>query len=391
MSLLLLFGAGLFLKSLSNLRNLGPGFPVQRLIGFNVDPSLNGYTPERAKLFYRQLTDNLSAIPGVQSVALAAVRILEDNEWDSSVTVEGYTPPRAGDHPEPFMNSISPRYFETLGAPILAGRDFTLQDTQEVRHNDDQEDSWAPAKVIVNETFAKRYFAGRNPIGRHIGFGMNPGTKLDMEVIGVVKDIKYTNLRDEIPEQAFVPYLASRYVSGMTVYVRTTLDPAQLFYAVRAKVRELDPNVPVYNMRTTEEQVTNSLITERLIASLSSAFGFLATLLATIGLYGVMAYTAARRTREIGIRMALGAVPGHVIWIVLREALLLVALGVALGLPAALALTRLVRSQLYGLAPYDPVTLALTTVILTAVGCGAGYVPALRASRIDPVQALRYE
>jgi predicted permease len=391
LSLLLLFGAGLFLKSLSNLRNLGPGFPVQRLIGFNVDPSLNGYTPERAKLFYRQLTDNLSAIPGVQSVALAAVRILEDNEWDSSVTVEGYTPPRAGDHPEPFMNSISPRYFETLGAPILAGRDFTLQDTQEVRHNDDQEDSWAPAKVIVNETFAKRYFAGRNPIGRHIGFGMNPGTKLDMEVIGVVKDIKYTNLRDEIPEQAFVPYLASRYVSGMTVYVRTTLDPAQLFYAVRAKVRELDPNVPVYNMRTTEEQVTNSLITERLIASLSSAFGFVATLLATIGLYGVMAYTAARRTREIGIRMALGAVPGHVIWIVLREALLLVALGVALGLPAALALTRLVRSQLYGLAPYDPVTLALTTVILTAVGCGAGYVPALRASRIDPVQALRYE
>jgi predicted permease len=391
MSLLLLFGAGLFLKSLSNLRNLGPGFPVERLIGLNVDPSLNGYKPERAKIFYRQLTDSLSAIPGVQSVALAAVRILEENEWDSSVTVEGYTPPRAGDHPEPFMNSISPNYFATLGAPILAGRDFTVQDTQEVRHNDDQEDSWVPTKVIVNETFVKRYFAGRNPIGRHIGFGMNPGTKLDMEVIGVVKDIKYTNLRDEIPEQAFVPYLASRYVSGMTVYVRTTLDPAQLFYAVRAKVRELDPNVPVYNMRTTEEQVTNSLITERLIASLSAVFGFLATLLATIGLYGVMAYTVARRTREIGIRMALGAIQGSVIWMVMREVLLLVAIGVAVGLPAALALTRGVRSQLYGLSHYDPVTLVLTAVILTVVGCAAGYVPALRASRIDPVQALRYE
>ena len=394
LSLLLLIGAGLFLKSLNNLRNLGPGFRVERLIGFQVDPSLNGYKPERAKIFFQQLTDNLGAVPGVQSVALAAVRILEGNEWDSSAIVEGYTPPRAGDHPQPYMNSISPNYFATLGMPIIAGRDFTPKDNQEILHMERRgpgEDWWAPTTIIINETFAKRYFAGRVPIGRHIGFGVDPGTKLDMEIVGVVKDIKYTNLRDEIPEQAFVPYLASRFVTGMTVYVRTTLDPRQVFSAVRAKVRELDPNLPVYSMRTTQEQIDNSLTTERLIASLSAVFGFLATLLATIGLYGVMAYTVARRTREIGIRMALGALQGNVIWMILREVFLLVGLGMVAGFFASLALTRLLRSQLYGLTPHDPATLVCAVAGLTLIACAAGYIPALRASRVDPIRALRYE
>jgi predicted permease len=389
LSLLLLIGAGLFVKSLSNLRNLGPGFPVERLIGFNLDPSLNGYKPDRTKLFYQRLTDSVAALPGVQSAGLAAVRILEDNEWDSSVTVEGYTPPRAGDHPEPYMNHISPNYFATLNVPIIAGRDFTIQDTQEVKHGDsvDPEENWVPAKIIVNQTFVKRYFAGRNPIGRHIGFGMDPGTKTDMEIIGVVKDIKYTNLRDEIPEQAYVPYLSSRYVTGMTVYLRTALDPDQLFAAVRAKVRELDPNVPVYSMRTTEEQISNSLTTERLIASLSAVFGFLATLLATIGLYGVMAYTVARRTREIGIRMALGAHGRSVAWLIMKEVLVLLAIGVAIALPLALGLTRFVQSQLYGIKPNDPLSLTLATLGIATVALLAGYVPAYRATRIDPIRA----
>ena len=394
LSLLLLIGASLFVKSLNNLRNLGPGFPVERLIGFSLDPALNGYKPDRAKLFYERLTDSLSALPGVQSVGLATVRILEGNEWDSSVTVEGYTPPRAGDHPEPYMNQISPNYFATLGVPFVAGRDFNTRDTQELRHGDHadpSEDWWAPDKVIVNQTFVKRYFAGRNPIGRHIGFGIDPGTKTDMEIIGVVKDMKYTNLRDEIPEQAYVPYLASRYVTGMTVYLRTTLDPNQLFTAVRAKVRELDPNIPVYSMRTTEEQISNSLTTERLIASLSAVFGFLATLLATIGLYGVMAYTVARRTREIGIRMALGAGGGSVAWLIMKEVLVLLGIGVAIALPAALGLTRLVQSQLYGTKPNDPLSLTLATLVIAMVALLAGYVPAYRATRIDPIRALRYE
>jgi predicted permease len=268
-----------------------------------------------------------------------------------------------------------------------------LRDTGEVLHTKrpNPDDGWQPSTIIINETFAKRYFAGRDPIGRHIGMGIDPGTKLDMEVIGVVKDIKYTNLRDEIPEQAFEPYLASRFAGDMTVYARTSLDPNQLFSALRAQVRQMDPNVPVYGMRTMDDQISNSLNTERLTASLSAAFGLLATLLAAIGLYGVMAYTVARRTREIGIRMALGAVQGNVVWMVMREVLVLVAIGVGAGVPIAFALMGLVKSQLYGLAPNDPSTLALAALGLSFVACLAGYFPAWRASRVDPIKALRYE
>ena len=390
LSMLLLIGAGLFARSLANLRQLGPGFPAERLIGFAIDPTLNGYDTARAKNLYRQLTENLRAVPGVTATSVAAMRILEDNEWDSGMTVEGYTPKKAGDHAEPLMNSISPGYFETLGVPILAGRDFNWSDRQEVKTGD-TEDDYSPTAIIINEKFAKKFFEGRNPIGRHLGFGTDPGTKTPMEIIGVVKDIKYQNLREEIPEQAFIPYLGAHFSGGMTVYVRTALDPDRIIPLLRAKVRELDPNVPIYALRTTEAQLSNSLRNERLIASLSATFGFLATLLATIGLYGVMAYAVTRRTREIGIRMALGALQGNVVWMVMREVLLLIAIGVGVGLPAALALTRLIRSQLYGLTPYDPPTLALAALALCAVACLAGYLPALRASRVDPLHALRYE
>jgi predicted permease len=389
LSLLLLIGAGLFLRTLTNLRNLGPGFPAERLIGFNLDPSLNGYTGERAKIFYKALTNDLQSVLGVRSVGLAGIRILEDNEWDSSATVEGYTA-KPGQSPEPFINSISPNYFSTLGVPIVRGRDFTVKDAQRVKHGPDKDD-WSPTTIIINEAFARKFFAGRNPIGLHIGFGSDPGTKTDMEVIGVVKDIKYTNLRDEIPVQAFVPYLADEHVGGMTVYLRASVDASEIMSIVRQKVRRLDPSIPVYGMRTTKQQLDLSLRTERLVASLSSVFGFLATLLAVIGLYGVMAYTVARRTREIGIRMALGAVQANVIWMVMREVLAVVAAGVAIGIPAAVGLSLLVRSQLYGLSPHDPATLVLAAFALAAVACVAGFIPAFRASRIDPTQALRYE
>src|SRR6266566_1286174 len=388
LSLLLLVGAGLFVRSLANLRNLGPGFSPERLVAFQIDPSLNGYTTERMKSFYPQLSESLSSIPGVQSVGLASVRILEDNEWDSSMSVEGFSPAKPDEHAEPYMNSISPDYFATLGVPIVAGRDFTINDSHIIKHGPEVW-NWVPTTVMINEKFAKKYFAGRNPIGLHHGFGTDPGTPTDMEVIGVVKDFKYTNLRDEIPEQAYVPYLGDRFLTGMTIYIRTTADPNQLMSTVRSTVRDMDPNVPVYSMRTTEVTINESLSTERMIASLSAVFGFLATLLAVIGLYGVMAYTVAQRTREVGIRMALGAARGNVIWLVMREVLLLVAIGVAAGVTASLALTRVVQSQLFGLTPHDPFTLGLATAALALVACAAGYVPALRASRLDPMAALR--
>ncbi len=390
LSLLLLVGAGLFIRSLRNLREIGPGFSIGDLVAFQLDPSLNGYSPERCKIFYRQLTADLSAIPGVHAVGLAAMRILENNESDSWLTIEGYRP-KPTETPDAFMNYIGPGYFTTLGVPVLAGRDFTERDTQSVQHSD-RPDSMVPRAVIVNEKFAKRFFGStNNSIGRHVGYGIDPGTKMDMEIVGVVKDIKYENLRDEAPVQMFEPYLAARGLPGMTVYVRTTVDPEQFFSVVRSKVRALDANLPVYGMRTMDDEISNSLLIERLIASLSAVFGFLATLLAVIGLYGVMAYTVARRTREIGIRMALGAFQGDVIWMVMREVLVLVAIGIGAGFVAAIVLSKLIQTQLYGITGQDPGTIALAALLLAAVACAAGYIPAVRASRIDAMRALRYE
>jgi len=392
LSLLLLIGAGLFLRSLKNLSNLGPGFSAERLVGFNIDPSLNGYTSQRLNSFYQQLTDNLGAIPGVKSVAVASMRIMEDNEWDSGLTAEGYSPTKPDDHPQAYMNQIGPGYFTTLGVPIVAGRDFRLTDNRVIKRADATDDfDTTPTTVVINEKFAQKFFAGRNPVGMHLGFGTDPGTHTDMEIIGVVKDAKYTNLRDEIPIQAYVPYMNSPYLGGMTIYVRTVGEPQQLMTSIRAKVREMDANLPIYAMRTMDEQISNSLSTERMIASLSTVFGFVATVLAIIGLYGVMSYSVAQRTREIGIRMALGAEQGKVIGMVMREVFFLIAIGVAVGVPAALLLTRVVKSQLYGLEAHDPWTLGLATGLLAMVACAAGYLPALRASRVDPMKALRYE
>ena len=389
LSLLLLIGAGLFMRTLANLRNLSPGFKAERLLGFEVDPTQSGYSAERTKILYKRLTEELQAMPGVSSVGMASLRILNDDDWESSMTVEGYTA-KPGDHPMPYMNSVSPGYFATMGIPILMGRDFTVNDTQEIKHGPDSDD-WNATKVMINESFAKKFFKGRNPVGLHVGYGSDPGTKTDMEVIGVVKDVKYTNLRDAIPVQAYTPYLAARFQGGMTVYLRTAIDPQQVMPLIRHKVQQLDSNVPVYAMRTAEEQISQSLRTERLVASLSSVFGVLATILAVIGLYGVMAYTVARRTREIGIRMALGALQGNVLWMVMKEVSILIGAGTLVGVPLAIALSKLVQNQLYGIPSHDPLTVALATITLVTIAGLAGFIPALRASRIDPTLALRYE
>jgi predicted permease len=394
LSLLLLVGAGLFVRTLLNLRELGPGFPAEKLLAFNLDPSLNGYSVERAKAFFQQIADDLSALPGVSASGLASVGILQDNEWDSSVTVEGHVQAPQEDQ-SPFMNAISPGYFAALGVPILAGRDFTAQDTDEILHRKrqtpDGEDSWQPRVVIVNEKFARRFFGDRSPLGRHVGFGSDPGTPTDMEIVGVIKDIKYTNLKDEIPIQMFVPYMARRRVGDMTVYVRASLPTEVLVSMARDRVRKLDPNLPLYGVRTMEQRVTDSLLVERLIAGLAGTFGVLATLLACVGLYGVMAYNVARRTREIGLRMALGAFGGDVVWLVLREALWLLAAGLLIGLPASVALARYAQSQLFGVHFADPLTLVLAVSSLGLAATLAGFIPARRASRVDPISALRYE
>jgi predicted permease len=278
------------------------------------------------------------------------------------------------------MQFISPDYFKTMNIPLLAGRDFRMSDG-----------AGAPKVCIVNERFAKRYFKDGNALGRHIGMGGNPGTKLDIEIIGVARDTKYESMRDEIPIEVYEPYHQMPFVIGMMAYVRTARLAEQAFLSIRQVVNGLDPNLPVSEMKTLDKQQEESLITERLVASLSTAFGILATLLATIGLYGVMAYMVAQRTREIGIRMALGAAGSDVLWLVMKEVLQLVVIGVVIGLPAAMALTRFAKSQLYGIQPNDALTIGLATAGIVLVAMFSGYIPARRATLVDPMRALRWE
>jgi predicted permease len=280
----------------------------------------------------------------------------------------------------PHFNSISPGYFETLGLAVRAGRDF-----------DDRDQMEANKSVVVNETFARKYFPEGSPIGYHIGWGDGPNVKLDMEIVGVVQDAKYEDLRDEVPRQVFITYQQSEFASEMTAYVRASTASDSMFTAIREEVRKLDASMPIFDMNTMEDQLDRSLSLERLVALLSSAFGFLATLLAFLGLYGVTAFGVTRRSAEIGLRMALGARGSSVMRMVLKEVAILAGAGLAISLPLAWWLSQLVESQLYGVAPRDPWTLAFAAAGLLAVALAAGAIPALRASRVSPVSVLRYE
>jgi len=380
LSLLLLVGAGLFVRTLRNLERLGPGFPTDHLLSFNVDPSLSGYSDERSRSFYQQVTSSLEATPGVASVGLSTMPVHQGFAWENPVSAEGYDAKPNQD--QPVLSEVSPNYFATLGIPVLAGREFGQQDSGVTKH------------AVINETFARRYFPGRNPIGLHIGlidYESPTRSKPDMEVVGVVKDAKFRDIRETIPAQAYFPYLEGAHFRFMTIYLRTRLDPRQVMDQVRQQMRRFDPNVPVVGLHTIDDQIGLSLKTERLVASLSAVFGGLATLLAVIGLYGVMAYAVMRRTREMGIRLALGATRSNVIGMVTREVLILVCAGLVVGASLAFGLANLIRSQLFGLNPHDPLTLLGSAIALTIAAGLAGYIPALRASCVDPTTALRQE
>jgi predicted permease len=379
LSLLLLVGAGLFLRSLRNLKYTNPGFDVRGLLSFKVEPTLNRYDKPWTFDYYRRLRDRLRTIPGIEAGTLAMVPVLQGDEWDNWVTIEGYTP-KQGEMPDPHMQYCSPDYFAAMKVPMVRGRDFTIKDVE-----------GAPKVGIVNQKFAKRYFKGANPLGRHLGMGIDPGTKMDIEIVGVAGNTRYESLSDEEPFELYIPYTQMDFVNGMTVYLRAHGDPANTFNTIRKVVHEVDPAVPMHSLRTLDDQIEISLFIQRLLATLSGVFGGIATLLAALGLYGVMAFMVARRTREIGIRMALGADTNAVIWMVMREVLLLAAVGVVAGVASAWAATRFIQAQLFGIQATDLATMAAAVVGIAAVAAVSGYLPARRATTIDPIRALRWE
>ncbi len=377
LSFLLLFGAGLFVRSLENLKTTHTGFEgMQNLVTFQLSPSQTGYTVPRAVNFYRDLLDGLRAIPGVKDATFASVALLHGDEWDNSMSVEGHQVSN-GEDMQAFMNSPSPGYFKTMGIPIIEGRDF------------DQRDVHPDSKVaIVNQSFARHFFGEKSAIGRHIGQGTGPDSKLDVEIVGVVGDSLYEGPREGVRRQVFIP----NYSNGsVAFYVRTTSGSEAAYKAIRESVKKLDASLPVYELKTLEAQLDETLLTERLIALLSAGFGLLATALAAIGLYGVMAFVVARRTKEMGVRLALGAQRGTVLWLVMKEVLTLLAIGLLIGVPSAIGLGHLVSTQLYGVQGTDPWTAISMIFLLSAVAAAAGLIPAHRASRIDPILAIRFE
>jgi putative ABC transport system permease protein len=378
LSLLLLIGAGLFIRSLANLREVNPGFQTKNLVQFDMDLGSIGYDEARAHAFYNELETRLRHLPGAEGAGVALNPVLADSDWESTVRIPGHVN-KPGNDNWSYVNRVSSGYFEALGIHVLSGRTFRDSDTVDT-----------PKVVVVSQTFARHFFGKRPAIGQWVGRGFDPSTPIDMQIVGIVNDIEYQDLRERDSRELYLCASQGREM-GTTVYLSAKGDPRNLLASARGVVHEMEPKAPVTNMKTVEHQLEDSLVTERMIASLSLGFTVAALALAVIGLYGVMAYMATQRSREIGIRIALGAQFGNVIGLVMREVIFLIAAGIAIAVPLALGLARLIRSELYGIEPTDPISIGVAALLLSAIALLAGFVPARRAAIADPLKVLRYE
>lgn len=386
LSFLLLMGAGLFVKTLANLKNTRTGFEsADNLVSFQIDPAKNGYSTMRTRNFYRDALNEIRSTPGVKSAAYAMWPLLNGNEWDLTVQIEGHATQQDEDM-QVYYNLVSPGYWEAMGIPLLQGRDFDERDRVD---NSVDPQPWNVA--IVNREFAEHFFPAQNPIGRYIGCCHGRGAKPQIRIVGVVENSLFAGPREGIQRQVFLPYLESATPAAVTFYVSSVRPSSAIFSAMRSIIAKLDSSLPMYDAKTLQNQLDETLSTERLIASLSAVFGILAALLAALGLYGVMTFVVNRRTKEIGVRMALGAPKSWVVWLVVREVLSLLIIGVSIGVPAAYALSRYVSSQLFGVTPSDAATAVTSIAVLALVALISSIIPARRASSIDPIKALHYE
>jgi predicted permease len=377
LTLTLVVGAGLFLRTLDALMAQGPGFVTSSLVSFGVDSLRNGYSPSEGNRLIRRIDEAVRESPITQASAIARFALLTGGSWNDPMTI--LADKRISTDRDVNLNSVTPAFFQTMGIRIIEGRNFDERDAR-----DPGDSGWRSA--IVNEAFVNRYLGGRNPLGVRICEGSGPDAKPNIEIVGVISNISYRGIREE-SEQAYFPFFED---SG-TFYVRIRGTPKSSFESLRAIVRSVDPTLPISDLRTLDEQVDRSLNTEHMLATLSGGFSTLALLLSLVGLYGVMSYVVTQRTREIGIRLALGAKRWSAIWLVLRDALTMVVSGIGIGLPLVWALGRLVKSQLYDVKPSDPAVIAITILVLCSVALSSALIPAHRASGINPTDALRVE
>lgn len=380
MSMALLVSAGLFIKSLRNVSGIELGLDPENIVTFTVSPELNGYESDRSADFFIRLEEELAAMPGVTAVSAGRVPLLGGSSWGNSVEVEGWESGPGIDSGSRF-NEVGPGYFSTLGMPLLAGREFEGADGD-----------GAPRVAVVNEAFTRKFnLDGAQAVGKWMAQSGSSDGELDIQIVGVVQDAKYSDVKQAVPPIFFLPYRQDRSIGSMSFYARTALDAEQIVPTVPPVVKALDSDLPVEELKTLVQQTRDNVYGDRIISILSAAFAILATLLAAIGLYGVLAYTVAQRTREIGLRMALGAGSDTVRAMVLKQVGRMIAVGGVVGIALALGIGRAAQSLLFGMEGYDGPVVGIVAVILALVAFGAGYVPAMRASRVDPMQALRYE